>query len=168
MRTAVAGDAPPLMGLPCLTELPSRTPSRVLVPGSLFAVPPATRYSVHGTVRDRGPGCSHRLGRPTGYDPAVLAVSAEAERRPSWDFVPLQRSRPAGVRLIPEIPTSGTFRPRRFTRPRRVPPPTGFRPFSGRCRSWGSPYRALLLVAQPYASRRRYPPAVPRNRGPPL
>jgi len=46
----------------------------------------------------------------------------------------------------PEDPTSGPFRPRRFTRPRRIPPPTGSRPFSGRCRSWGSPFRALLLA----------------------
>ena len=46
----------------------------------------------------------------------------------------------------PEDPTSGPFRPRRFTRPRRFAPPTGSRPFSGRCRSWGSPFRALLLA----------------------
>jgi hypothetical protein len=46
----------------------------------------------------------------------------------------------------PEDPTSGMFRPRRFTRPRRFAPPAGFRPFSGRCRSWGSLFRALLLA----------------------
>jgi hypothetical protein len=46
---------------------------------------------------------------------------------------------------FPGLPHPGSFRPRRFTRPRRFAPPAGFRPFSGRCRSWGSPFRALLL-----------------------
>jgi len=64
LHTAVAGDMPPLMVLPCLSKRPRRTSSRVLVRGSLPAVPPASRYSMHATVRDRGPGCSLRLGRP--------------------------------------------------------------------------------------------------------
>jgi hypothetical protein len=64
-RTAVAGDAPPFMDLPCLSELPHAASSRALVRGSLPAVPPAARSSTFDTVRDRGPGCFLRLGRPS-------------------------------------------------------------------------------------------------------
>ena len=64
LRTAVAGDTPPLVVLPRLSKLPRRASSRVLVRGSLPAGPPASRSSMHATVRDRGPGCSLRLGRP--------------------------------------------------------------------------------------------------------
>jgi hypothetical protein len=65
LHTAVAGDAPPFLDLPCLSERPHAASSRALVRGSLPAVPPASRSSTRRTVRDRGPGCSHRLGRPS-------------------------------------------------------------------------------------------------------
>jgi len=64
LRTAVAGDAPPLMGLSRLPKLPHRMSSRALVRGSLPAVPPASRSSTCGTVRGHGPGCFLRLERP--------------------------------------------------------------------------------------------------------
>jgi hypothetical protein len=64
LRTAVAGDTPPVMGLPCLSELPRCVSGRVLVRGSLPAVPPAARSSTRITVRGHGPGCSLRLERP--------------------------------------------------------------------------------------------------------
>lgn len=47
--------------------------------------------------------------------------------------------------LDPGHPRPGKFRPRRFARPRRFTPPAGSRPFSGRCRSQGSPCRAFFL-----------------------
>jgi hypothetical protein len=52
------------VGLSRLPEPPHHVPSRVLVRGSPPAVPPASGCSTRGTVRDRGPGCSLRLGRP--------------------------------------------------------------------------------------------------------
>jgi hypothetical protein len=92
LRTAVAGDAPPLLVLPCLSELPRPAPSRVLVRGTLPAVPPASRSSMHDTVRDRGPGCSHRLGRPSRVWP--------------WLPVPLRPS-PCGDPPGVPVPYSG-------------------------------------------------------------
>jgi len=133
------------VGLPCLSELPHSTSSRALVRGSLPAVPPAARCSTQNTVRGHGPGCSHRLGRPSRVWPDDLCH--RAWRRDGFlPGVPLPYSgRDLPESTFPKGPTLGLFRPRRFTRPRRFAPPAGFRPFSGRCRSWGFPFRALLL-----------------------
>jgi hypothetical protein len=115
------------------------------------------------------PAAPSGLDVPSGYDPAAFVDAPErrADHLHVW-FRPPTAVVTCRSTLDPECPISGTFRPRRFSRPRRFAPPTGFQPFSGRCRSWGAPYRALLLFGQPCASRRHCSHAVPSNRGPPL
>lgn len=49
------------------------------------------------------PAAPSGLGVPAGYDPAALAVRRPAVRRPSWGSNPLQRSRPAGVRITRRV-----------------------------------------------------------------
>jgi len=145
LRTAVTGDAPPLMGLPCLSEV--RAPHLAAL---WFAAPSLPFLRLRG-VRcwtpsgTAAPAAPTDLGDPPGYDPATIAA-APRKRDGRLPEVPHPYSgHDLPESTVPGDPTPGPFRPRRFSRPRRITPPTGSRSFSGRCRSWGSPFRALLL-----------------------
>jgi len=49
------------------------------------------------------PAASTDLGVPPGYDRLPLPARPGAARRPSWSSAPLQRSRPAGVRITRRV-----------------------------------------------------------------
>jgi hypothetical protein len=167
-RTAVAGDSPPLLGLPCLSERSRRTPGHVLVRGSLRAVP--SSLEVFGARHRPGPWPRLLPQAWTTLQGMTLRPSPrapESPRPPSWGSAPLQRSRPAesalpGRSVARHVPSPA------FPTPSTVSSSAGSRPFSGRCRSWGSPFRALLLPGKTDASRRRCSHAVSSNPGPPL
>jgi hypothetical protein len=73
-------------------------------------------------------------------------------RLPSWGSAPLQRSRPA--ESVYPGRSDARHRPSpAFHTPSTACSSAGSRPFSGRCRSWGSPFRALLLSGETDAFR---------------
>jgi hypothetical protein len=89
----------------------------------------------------------------------------------SWGFLPLQRTRrrKSTVRPVaqPDLPVLPGFcqrvpphwlryRSQVFPTSQRFLPSFTVLPFSGRWRSWGSPYRDLLLSRSPGSSSRRH------------
>jgi hypothetical protein len=92
----------------------------------------------------------------------------------SWGFLPLQRirrrestsrpvARPSSPGFHPGIrqqvpPCQLRCRPQVFSTSRRLLPPSAVLPFSGRWRSWGSPFRGSCLSRSPGSSS---PPACP-------
>jgi hypothetical protein len=86
----------------------------------------------------------------------------------SWGFLPLQRirrrgstsrpvSRPGSPDFRPGIcqqvpPCQLRCRPQVFSTSRRLLPPSAGLPFSGRWRSWGSPFRGSFLSRSPGGS----------------
>jgi len=86
----------------------------------------------------------------------------------SWGFLPLQRTRGRGSTSRPVArPSSPGFhpgicqqvppcqlrcRPQVFPTSRRLLPPSAGPPFSGRWRSWGSPFRGFFLPRSPDSS----------------
>jgi hypothetical protein len=127
--------------------------------------------------RVSAPRTSRRLGPPSkslAYR-KCRRCSPERTTDPPLGFGPLQRLPGGGQPPAPgfPVPARCVFR---FSRPLDAllrPPPAGL--ISCRSRSWGSPFRALLLAAQPYAvsgaapllsllpSRPRPPPRSPRG-----
>ena len=159
MRTAVAGDTPPLVGLFRPLKPERFAPSHVLVRGPLHAVPFGFEVFGRGAPsRTAVPAAPSDLNVPSGYDPTTFAAGAltpvghpHGVRRPYSGHDPLESGSP-GVSMPRHLPPSAFLTP--STVCSSIGLPTLFRsvPLLGFTLQSLAPFREAVRLSTPMPS----------------